>query len=50
MCSSDLDNIKLTAKKVDKNRIETVTILLPEPGKEAQDESEDTPIESHETA
>lgn len=42
------DNIKLTAKKVDKNRIETVTILLPEPGKEAQDESEDTPIESHE--
>ncbi len=44
------DNIKLTAKKVDKNRIETVTILLPEPGKEAQDESEDTPIESHETA
>ncbi len=44
------DNIKLTAKKVDKNRIETVTILLPEPGKEAQDESEDTHIESHETA
>ncbi len=42
------DNIKLTAKKVDKNRIETVTILLPEPGKERQDESEDTPIESHE--
>ncbi len=35
------DNIKLTAKKVDNNRIETVTILLPEPEKDAQEASED---------
>lgn len=35
------DNIKLTAKKVDNNRIETVTILLPEPEKDTQEASED---------
>lgn len=44
------DNIKLTAKKVDNNRIETVTILLPEPEKDTQDESENLSAEPHETA
>lgn len=35
------DGIVLTAKKVENNRIETVIIRLPEPGKPAEEETED---------
>lgn len=35
------DGITLTAKKVENNRIETVTILLPDSGKSSEDQTED---------
>lgn len=35
------DGITLTAKKVENNRIETVTILLPDSGKSSEDQAED---------
>ena len=41
------DGVTLTAKKVDNNRIETVTILLPESGTPAKEQEEDR--ESSET-
>ncbi len=41
------DGVTLTAKKVDNNRIETVTILLPESGALAKEQEEDR--ESSET-
>ncbi len=43
------DNIKLTAKKVDNNRIETVTILLPETKSDMEGDTAELHIESHET-
>lgn len=43
------DNIKLTAKKVDNNRIETVTILLPETKSDMEEDTAELHIESHET-
>ncbi len=43
------DNIKLTAKKVDNNRIETVTILLPETKSDMEGDTTELHIESHET-
>ena len=40
------DGIKVTVEKMDKNRIETVRLLLPEPPEDAADDAE-APDEEH---
>ena len=40
------DRIKVTVEKMDKNRIETVRLLLPEPPADAADDAE-APGEEH---